>query len=200
MVQSAESVEWIQVRNDVEALMLEYSLIKQHRPRFNIRLRDDKSYPFLAITLERRVAAGDGDAGPEAQGHALLRSLRPRLRDPGDPRPAAAHVPGAHVLGQQVRAPPPPGPARACSSTSRSARARASATSRRTRTTRSWPSSSTSSTATPSRCSAGSTRTCGRRPTTSSSSGPPGCATGWPACRRRSRSRPSSPTGPRTST
>ena len=50
MVAAAESVEWIQVRNDVEALMLEYSLIKQHRPRFNIRLRDDKSYPFLAIT------------------------------------------------------------------------------------------------------------------------------------------------------
>jgi excinuclease ABC subunit C len=52
MVASAESVEWIEVRNEVEALMLEYSLIKQHRPRFNIRLRDDKSYPFLAITLD----------------------------------------------------------------------------------------------------------------------------------------------------
>jgi excinuclease ABC subunit C len=52
MVAAAESVEWIQVRNDVEALMLEYSLIKQHRPRFNIRLRDDKSYPFLAITMD----------------------------------------------------------------------------------------------------------------------------------------------------
>jgi excinuclease ABC subunit C len=52
MVAAAESVEWIQVRNDVEALMLEYSLIKQHRPRFNIRLRDDKSYPFLAVTLD----------------------------------------------------------------------------------------------------------------------------------------------------
>src|SRR3954468_13357882 len=51
MVQTAESVEWIQVRNDVEALMLEYSLIKQHQPRFNIRLKDDKSYPFLAVTL-----------------------------------------------------------------------------------------------------------------------------------------------------
>jgi excinuclease ABC subunit C len=51
MVASAETVEWIQVRNEVEALMLEYSLIKQHRPRFNIRLRDDKSYPFLAVTL-----------------------------------------------------------------------------------------------------------------------------------------------------
>jgi excinuclease ABC subunit C len=52
MVTAAESVEWIQVSNDVEALMLEYSLIKQHRPRFNIRLRDDKSYPFLAVTLD----------------------------------------------------------------------------------------------------------------------------------------------------
>src|SRR6478735_8742667 len=52
MVATAESVEWIQVRNDVEALMLEYSLIKQHQPRFNIRLKDDKSYPFLAVTLD----------------------------------------------------------------------------------------------------------------------------------------------------
>src|SRR5215213_1209312 len=51
MVQTAESVEWIEVRNEVEALMLEYSLIKQHQPRFNIRLRDDKSYPFLAVTM-----------------------------------------------------------------------------------------------------------------------------------------------------
>ena len=50
MVRTAESVEWIQVDNELEALMLEYSLIKQHRPRFNIRLVDDKSYPFLAIT------------------------------------------------------------------------------------------------------------------------------------------------------
>ncbi len=51
MVATAESVEWIQVANELEALMLEYSLIKQHRPRFNIRLVDDKSYPFLAVTL-----------------------------------------------------------------------------------------------------------------------------------------------------
>ncbi len=58
MVASAESVEWIQVRNDVEALMLEYSLIKQHKPRFNVRLRDDKSYPFLVLTM--------GDEWPRA--------------------------------------------------------------------------------------------------------------------------------------
>jgi excinuclease ABC subunit C len=52
MVATAANVEWIQVRNDVEALMLENTLIKQHQPRFNVRLRDDKSYPFLAITLD----------------------------------------------------------------------------------------------------------------------------------------------------
>jgi excinuclease ABC subunit C len=52
MVAAAATVEWIQVANDVAALLLEYSLIKQHRPRFNIRLRDDKSYPFLAVTLD----------------------------------------------------------------------------------------------------------------------------------------------------
>lgn len=51
MVSTAESVEWIEVDTEVEALMLEYSLIQQHQPRFNVRLRDDKSYPFLAVTL-----------------------------------------------------------------------------------------------------------------------------------------------------
>ena len=58
MVGTAASVEWIEVRNEVEALMLEYSLIKEHRPRFNVRLLDDKSYPFLAITV--------GDEWPRA--------------------------------------------------------------------------------------------------------------------------------------
>jgi excinuclease ABC subunit C len=52
MMAHAETVEWIQVGNDVEALMLEYTLIQQHQPRFNVRYRDDKSYPFLAITLD----------------------------------------------------------------------------------------------------------------------------------------------------
>jgi excinuclease ABC subunit C len=51
MVASAATVEWIEVRNEVEALVLEYSLIKRFRPRFNVRLVDDKSYPFLAVTV-----------------------------------------------------------------------------------------------------------------------------------------------------
>jgi excinuclease ABC subunit C len=52
MVTAAREVTWIEVDNEVAALLLEYNLIKQHRPRFNVRLRDDKSYPFLAVTLD----------------------------------------------------------------------------------------------------------------------------------------------------
>ena len=51
MVGAADTVEWIQVDNEVEALLLEYSLIQRHQPRFNVRYRDDKSYPFLAVTV-----------------------------------------------------------------------------------------------------------------------------------------------------
>ncbi len=50
LVEAADGVEWIVTANEVEALMLEYTLIQRHRPRFNYRLRDDKSYPYLALT------------------------------------------------------------------------------------------------------------------------------------------------------
>ncbi|MBP1632303.1 MAG: uvrC, partial [Acidobacteria bacterium] len=50
MVDAADSVEWIVTDGELAALMMEYNLIKEHRPRFNIRLRDDKSYPYLAIS------------------------------------------------------------------------------------------------------------------------------------------------------
>ena len=56
MVDAADSVEWIVTANEVEALMLEYSLIQRHRPRFNYRLRDDKSYPYLAISVSEEWA------------------------------------------------------------------------------------------------------------------------------------------------
>ena len=54
MVTTAASVEWIEVRNEIEALILEHSLINRYAPRFNIRLRDDKSYPFLAVTIDEQ--------------------------------------------------------------------------------------------------------------------------------------------------
>jgi len=50
MVEAAETVDWIVTENEVAALMLEFSLAQEHQPRFNIRLRDDKSFPYLAIT------------------------------------------------------------------------------------------------------------------------------------------------------
>jgi excinuclease ABC subunit C len=100
MVATAATVEWIEVRNEVEALMLEYSLIKQHRPRFNVRLRDDKSYPFLAITIDEqfpramvmrgRKRKGTRYFGPYAHAYAirdtldlLLRSFPIRTCSPG---------------------------------------------------------------------------------------------------------------------
>jgi excinuclease ABC subunit C len=100
MVATAESVEWTIVRNEVEALMLEYSLIKQHRPRFNIRLRDDKSYPFLAVTVDEqwpralvmrgRKRKGTRYFGPYAHAYAirdtldlLVRSFPIRTCSPG---------------------------------------------------------------------------------------------------------------------
>ncbi|GAB3680183.1 excinuclease ABC subunit UvrC [Actinocorallia lasiicapitis] len=51
MVTTACSVEWTVVGTEVEALQLEYSWIKEFDPRFNVRYRDDKSYPYLAVTL-----------------------------------------------------------------------------------------------------------------------------------------------------
>ncbi len=52
MVGRAATVEWIATTSEVEALLLEHNIIKQHRPQFNIRLRDDKSYPYIVITAE----------------------------------------------------------------------------------------------------------------------------------------------------
>ena len=54
MMGAAASVEWIVASTEVDALMLEYNLIQEHRPRFNIRYRDDKSYPYLALTVGER--------------------------------------------------------------------------------------------------------------------------------------------------
>ncbi len=50
MVSEAESIEWIVTDSEVDALMLEYTLVQKYQPRFNIKLRDDKSFPYLALT------------------------------------------------------------------------------------------------------------------------------------------------------
>ncbi|HEY1135615.1 MAG TPA: excinuclease ABC subunit UvrC [Nocardioides sp.] len=63
MVTTAASVEWTVVGTEVEALQLEYSWIKEYDPRFNVKYRDDKSYPWLAVTTSDefpRVMVGRG--------------------------------------------------------------------------------------------------------------------------------------------
>ena len=90
MVETAETVEWVTVRNEVEALILEFSLIKEHRPRFNVRLRDDKSYPFLAVTTDEewpralvmrgRTRKGTRYFGPFPHAYAIRDTLDLLLR------------------------------------------------------------------------------------------------------------------------
>ncbi|GAA1147920.1 excinuclease ABC subunit UvrC [Nesterenkonia lutea] len=67
MVHAAARVEWTVVGSELEAIQLEYTWIKQHTPRFNIMYRDDKSYPYLAVTMNEkypRVQVMRGDKKP----------------------------------------------------------------------------------------------------------------------------------------
>ncbi|HWL43486.1 MAG TPA: excinuclease ABC subunit UvrC [Ilumatobacter sp.] len=90
MVETAATVEWTIVRNEVEALMLEYHLIQLHKPRFNVRLRDDKSYPFLAVTVDEqwpralvmrgRKRKGTRYFGPYGHAYAIRETLDLLLR------------------------------------------------------------------------------------------------------------------------
>ena len=126
MVECAESVEWTIVRNEVEALMLEHSLIKAHQPRFNIRLRDDKSYPFLAVTVDEqwpramvmrgRKRKGTRYFGPYAHAYAIRETLDLLLRSRS--RSARAARRSSASTSASV--------GRACCTTSRSAPVRAS--------------------------------------------------------------------------
>ncbi|HLL08629.1 MAG TPA: GIY-YIG nuclease family protein, partial [Nocardioidaceae bacterium] len=90
LVASAASVDWTVVANEVEALQLEYSWIKEFDPRFNVKYRDDKSYPWLAVTLNEefpRVMVGRGPKrkgvryfGPYAHAWAIRETVDLLLR------------------------------------------------------------------------------------------------------------------------
>ena len=90
MVRTAARVEWTLVRNELEALQLEYTWIKEFDPRFNVKYRDDKSYPWVAITWEEefpRVFVGRGSKrkgnryfGPYAQAWAIRDTIDSLLR------------------------------------------------------------------------------------------------------------------------
>ncbi|CAM5651568.1 UvrABC system protein C [Streptomyces spiroverticillatus] len=68
MVTTAASVEWTVVSTEVEALQLEYSWIKEFDPRFNVKYRDDKSYPHLAVTMNEEFPRVQVMRGPKKKG------------------------------------------------------------------------------------------------------------------------------------
>src|SRR5918992_3710921 len=90
MVDAAADVEWIVTDSEIGALHVEVDLIKQHQPRYNVRYRDDKSYPYLAITIDEeypraRVMRGSKKKGvryygPFAHAYAIRDTLDSLLR------------------------------------------------------------------------------------------------------------------------
>lgn len=68
MLRTAAGVEWTVVRTEVEALQLEYSWIKEDEPRFNIKYRDDKSYPYLAVTMAEEFPRAQVMRGAKKKG------------------------------------------------------------------------------------------------------------------------------------
>jgi excinuclease ABC subunit C len=90
MVDAAASVEWIVTPSEVAAIFTEYSLIHEHQPRFNIRLKDDKSFPYLALTVAEewpRATVVRGKRrkgvryfGPFAHAYAIRQTLDLLLR------------------------------------------------------------------------------------------------------------------------
>ena len=84
LVFKIRDIEWMVVDSEVEALVLECNLIKEHRPPYNVRLRDDKSYPFIVITKEkfprvmftRNPRKGSGKVfGPYTSAYAVRETL-----------------------------------------------------------------------------------------------------------------------------
>jgi excinuclease ABC subunit C len=90
MVSEANSIEWIVTDSEVDALMLEYTLVQKHQPRFNIKLRDDKSFPYLALTryqdwprvmvMRGRRRKGIQYFGPYAHAYAIRQTRDLLLR------------------------------------------------------------------------------------------------------------------------
>lgn len=90
MLTVASAVDWLVVATEAEALHLEYNLIQQHRPRYNIQFRDDKSFPYLLVSTSEQVPRvrisrtsgkrGDRKFGPYVHAQAIRDTLDLVLR------------------------------------------------------------------------------------------------------------------------
>ncbi len=119
LTEIVDHIESLVVATEAEALLTEQNFIKQYKPRFNIRLRDDKSYPYIAICLDEdfprvyftreRHRRERAYFGPYSSRQARARDARPArqdlpvplLRGPGARPPLGLAVPG--LLHQALR-------------------------------------------------------------------------------------------------
>ena len=124
MIAATVNVEIVSTTTETEALLLEANLIKQLRPRFNVQLRDDKSFPYILI-IGRSLGAADPQASRRADAaRALFRTVRFRRRGQPHHHGAAARVPDP-LLHRFVLRKPHAAPA--CSTRSAAAPGRARA-------------------------------------------------------------------------
>ncbi len=125
MIMATRSMEFVRTGTESEALLLEANLIKRLRPRFNVLLRDDKSFPYILIATEHEAPELTKHRGVTAPKGLLFRPLRLGHRRGAHHRCAAKGVSAAQLLGQFLCQPargrvcstrssaaPPPAPAK----------------------------------------------------------------------------------------
>ena len=182
MTSQVATIDFLVTETEAEALLAEQQFIKRHRPRFNIRLRDDKSYPYIGISLDEEFPRVYFTRERHRSARALLRPLLVGQARARDARPARAGC----FSTAPARGPSPGGaPACPASTTTSSAAGRpASATSTARSTGATSTRSSTSSRAATATSSATSSGRWPRRPAPRSSSAPRSSATGSRRCAR----------------
>ena len=102
LLDRAETIECILTDNEKEALILESNLIKKHRPRYNVDLRDDKRYPCLRLDPQRTLSPAPGGAkDPERRGR-LFRALFRRREDARHPFYDPADLPPSPMPAEGI--------------------------------------------------------------------------------------------------
>ena len=111
MIAATVTVEIISTTTETEALLLEANLIKQLRPRFNVQLRDDKSFPYILITGDHWAPQILKHRGAQIAARALFRAVRLRRRGQPHHHGAAARLPDPLLHRRLLRKPHPALPA-----------------------------------------------------------------------------------------
>ena len=111
MIAATVTVEIISTSTETEALLLEANLIKQLRPRFNVQLRDDKSFPYILITGDHWAPQILKHRGAQTAARTVFRAVRLRRRGQSHHHGAAARLPGALLHRRVFRKPHPALPA-----------------------------------------------------------------------------------------